>query len=111
MKARFPGFDLRTELQNPAFRRMTAPNSGLTVEQAYYAIHHDEIAPQAMAAGVQRAQRQISQSLQANGARPVEGAMTGNSGAPDVSIDPRRMSRAEREQIKERVRRGEKIIL
>lgn len=111
LKKVYPDFDLMTELGNEKFRRMTGPNGGLTVEQAYHAIHYRELMPQVAQAGIQRAQTQISQSLQANAARPVEGAMQGNTAAADIHIDPRSMTRQQREAIKDRVRRGEKIVL
>ena len=109
LKATFPDFDLQRELENPVFFRLTAPNSGLTVEQAYYAVHHAELAPQAMAAGIRKAQTQISQSLQANGKRPVEGAMQSTAPA-DITMDPRKMTREQREEIKRQVRMGKKIV-
>ena len=108
LKQRFPDFDLRKEMENETFRRLTAPNSGLTLEAAYYAVHHAELEPQAMAYGIQRARTQMSQTLQANRARPVEGAM--KQGQPaNVAIDPRSMTREQRQQLKERARRGERI--
>ena len=109
MKQIFPDFDLMKELENEQFRRLTAPGSGLDVRAAYYAIHHDELEPQAMAYGIQRAQQQISQTLQANRQRPMEGAM--RTGQPaDISVDPRRMTREERQKYIERARRGETIV-
>jgi hypothetical protein len=109
MKKQFPDFDLRKEMENEAFRRLVAPNSGLNVHAAYYAIHHAELEPQAMAYGFQRAQNQMSQTLQANRARPVEGAM--KTGQPaNVAIDPKSMSREERQKLIERARRGDKIV-
>jgi len=110
LKKIYPSFDLMQELQNPTFKRLTAPNSGLSVEAAYFAVHHKELEPQAMAYGIQRAQQQISQTIQANRARPVEGAM--KSGQPaDIAIDPRTMTREQRQKLIERARRGEKIII
>lgn len=111
LKQRFPDFDLEKELRNRAFFRMTAPNSGLTVEQAYFAVHHNELAPQIMAAGVRTAQERIAQTMQANGARPVEGAMQGNGITADVHISPKAMTPEQREAIKARVRRGETVTL
>ena len=108
MKQTFPNFDLRTEMENETFRRLVAPNSGLDVHSAYFAVHHAELEPQAMAYGIQRAQQQISQTLQANRARPVEGAIKGGQPA-NVAIDPSKMTRAERQKLLERARRGEKI--
>lgn len=109
LKKVYPQFDLQTEMQNETFRRLTAPNSGLKLADAFYAIHHEQLEPQAMAYGFQRAQSQLSQTLQANRARPVEGAIKG--GAPaDVAMDPRSMDRNERQKLIERARRGEKIV-
>ena len=111
MKDRFPDLDLSKEMENETFRRLVAPNSGLSLEAAYYAVHHQEIAPQAMAYGIQRAQQQISQSIQANQRRPVEGAQRGAGQRADVAMDPKAMSREQRQQLIERARRGEKIII
>lgn len=109
LKKIYPNFDLRKEMENEQFRRLTAPNSGLDVRAAYFAIHHEELEPQAMAYGIQRAQQQISQTIQANRQRPVEGAM--RTGAPaDIHIDPKTMTREERMKLIERARRGEKIV-
>ena len=111
LKERFPDFDLEKELFNPnddRFMRMTSPEGGLDVETAYYAIHHRELEPQAMAYGIQRAQEQMAQTLQANGRRPTEGAMTGGQ-AGNFQIDPRRMTKAERADLIRRSRLGEKI--
>lgn len=109
MKKTFPDFDLMRELEDERFRRLTAPNSGLDVRAAYYALHHDELEPQAMAYGIQRAQQQISQTIQANRQRPVEGASRAGQPA-QVSVDPSKMSREERQKYIERARRGEKIV-
>ena len=110
MKSVFPDFNLEAELQNPSFLRMTSPEGGLSVEDAYYAIHHREIAPQAMAYGIQRAKEQMAQTIQANRARPTEGAMS--AGQPgNFQYDPRKMTREEREALRRRAQRGERIEL
>lgn len=109
LKKMFPNFDLMTEMQDERFRRLTAPDSGLDVKSAYFAIHHDELEPQAMAYGIQRAQQQISQTIQANRSRPVEGAMRNGTPA-DIHVDPRTMKREERQKLIERARRGETIV-
>lgn len=111
LKQTFPDFDLRKELNNDAFRRLTSPNIGMSVEDAYFAVHRKELMPQVMAAGVRTAQTRIAQSLQANGARPMEGAMQGASTAADVHISPKQMTRAQRQALKDRARMGEKIVL
>ena len=111
LKQTFPDFDLRKELNNNDFRRLTSPAVGLSVEDAYFLLHRNELMPQVMAAGVKTAQQRIAQSLQANGARPMEGAMQGNSTAADVHISPKNMTREQRQALKDRARMGEKIVL
>ena len=106
----FPGFDIQTEMQNPSFRKLTSPEIGLSVADAYFAIHHNELTPQLMGYGMQKARQQMSQSLQAQAARPAEGALRpGAQQTADVKINPKTMTRAEREAIKRRVRLGEVV--
>ena len=109
LKKTYPNFDLWEELKNPTFYRLTLPNSGLKVSDAYYAVHHSELEPQAMAYGIERAKKQISQTLQANRQRPSEGAMQGNQRA-QVTVDPRSMTRDQRQKLIERARRGEEVV-
>ncbi len=110
LRKTYPDFDLMKEMENETFKRLTMPNSGLSVEAAYFAVHHKELEPQLMGYGIQRAQQQISQTLQANRARPMEGAMQTGQPANNVSLDPRTMTREERQHLKELARRGEKVV-
>lgn len=110
MKKTFPDFDLRTELKNPTFARMTS--IGLSVEDAYYAVHRKDITEaQRQAAAAQTAQ-QISYAIQNNSRRPDENGTTGS--APSVTtFDYSKASRGEREALKAKIRaaaaRGEKL--
>ena len=105
LKKRFPNFNLQEELKNPNFFRMTQPGVGLRVEDAYFAVHHKELAPQMMAYGMQRAKTQMGQTLQAQQKRPQEGAMRQQGQAADVmKLDPSKMTRQERERIKQEIR-------
>ena len=112
MKKVFPNFDLRTELQNPAFARMTSPNVGISVEDAYYAIHRNEIQTAAMQVTAQKTAQKISNAIQAGSRRPDESGTS--SQAPSVStFDYRSASREQRDALKKRIRdaaaRGEKL--
>jgi uncharacterized protein YajQ (UPF0234 family) len=112
MKTVFPNFDLRTELQNPAFARMTAPGVGISVEDAYYAIHRNEIQTAAMQVTAQKTAEKISNAIQSGSRRPDESGTS--SQAPSVStFDYRNASRDQREALKKRIReaaaRGEKL--
>lgn len=108
MKRVFPNFDLRKELQNPAFARMTSPQIGISVEDAYYAIHRNEIQTASMQVAAQKTAQKISNSIQAGSRRPVENGASGQ--APSVTtFDYRRASQEQRDALKKRIRSGEKI--
>lgn len=107
-KQKYPLFDLQAALQDDAFVRMTSPG-GLSVEQAYAALHHDEMQQWAIAQATQQTMRRASQAVQANLARPVENAGRGAAPAAPVRDDPTKLNRADIDEIMRRARRGEKI--
>ena len=99
MKEIFPHFDLRQELKNPVFARMTAPGVGLRVEDAYYAVHRREL----QSAAVQAAKQQVSNAIASGAMRPRENGLSGQ--APAVSsFDYRSASKEQREDLKRRIR-------
>lgn len=107
-----PGFDLQTELKNPAFLRMTSPNVGISVRDAYYAVHHDEMQTAAMQATAKATAQNISNNIQARQRRPDENGISGQ--APSATtFDYRNASREQREAFKRdlraRMARGEKV--
>lgn len=110
LKKVFPSFDLRAELKNPAFARMTAPNVGLSVEDAYYAVHRNEIQVAAMQATAQKTAQKISNAIQAGSRRPDEAGIS--SQAPSVTTFNYR-DKQYRDALKQRIRdaaaRGEKL--
>ena len=112
LKKVFPSFDLRTELKNPAFARMTAPGVGLSVEDAYYAVHRNEIQIAAMQAAQQKTAQKISNAIQSGSRRPDEAGIS--SQAPSVTtFNYRTASKEQRNALKQRIRdaaaRGEKL--
>lgn len=80
-KARFPQFDLDTEMQNEKFRRLCAVNNGDTTA-AYMACHWNEIIPATVQMASQQVQMQTAQAVASNKARPVENGLS--SSAPSV---------------------------
>ena len=108
MKKVFPNFDLRKELQIPAFARMTSPNVGISVEDAYYAVHRKELQTAAMQVTAQKTAQMISNSIASGSRRPDENGTSGQ--APSVTtFDYRSMSPERRNALKQRIRSGEKI--
>lgn len=105
LKKIFPNFDLRTELQNPAFARMTAPGKGLmSVEDAYRAVHRNEIDAAASHIIAQKTAEKISNAIQSGSRRPDESGVS--SQAPSVStFDYRKASPEQRAAFKADLRK------
>ena len=112
LKKVFPSFDLRKELQNPYFARMTSPNVGISVEDAYYAVHRKEIQEASMQVTAQRTAQKISNAIQAGSRRPTENGTTGQA-ASVTTFDYRNASKEQREALKKRIleakAKGEKL--
>ena len=99
----FPDFDLRKELKNPAFARMTAPNMGISVEDAYYAVHRRELQNKTMQVAAQKTAQAISNSIQSGQRRPAESGTSGQ--APSVTtFDYSKATTAERAAFKKYLR-------
>lgn len=108
LKQTFPKFDLREELKNPVFARLTSPGVGLSVEDAYHAVHRKEIMAAAGQVAAQKTAEKFSKAIQAGSRRPAESGTSGQ--APSVTtFDYRSMSPAQRKALKDRIRSGEKI--
>ena len=102
----YPSFDLRAEMNNPKFVDLLRSN--IDVRTAYEVLHKDEIIPAAMQFTAKTVESKIAKKIAANGARPAENGMSSGSAAV-VKSDVSQLSRADREEIRKRVARGEKI--
>ena len=112
LKKVFPNFDLRAELKNPVFARMTSPNVGVSVEDAYHAVHRKEIDAARSQVIAQNTAQMISNSIQAGTRRPDENGTSGQS-ASVTTFDYSKASKAQREALKREIyaakARGEKL--
>lgn len=97
-KRAYPDFDLRRELGNPQFAAMVL--RGVDAKRAYEAVHHEDLLRRAMAYGVQRTAERLAAAKMA--ARPAENGADGQS-ASVSRMDPRSLTRAEREELRRRV--------
>lgn len=106
-RAVYPTIDFSAEIQNPAFRAIIT--AGGSVKNAYEAVHSAEIHQAIRDKAVKEAQEKLAGSINANAQRPAEGAIA-NVASAKVITDPKSLTKAERAEIKNRVRRGEKIV-
>ncbi len=105
-KSVYPSFDLRAEMQNPKFTELLRAN--IDVRTAYEVIHKDEILPAAMQFTAKTIEKKLTDKIIANGARPTENGISSQS-ATVVKSDVSQLSKADRDEIRRRVARGEKI--
>ena len=108
MKRQFPDFDLMREMHHPAFLSMTAPGKGISVKDAFYAVHGEELQRDSMRYAARAASQRIAASVRAGASRPVENGLT-EPGPVHVGIDIDRMDKATREAYRQRIRNGELI--
>ena len=109
LKETFPDFDLYRELKNPAFARLTAPESGIHAVDAYYAIHRKEI--QSMHTERNSTEKKPEPKKDPP-KRPSENGISAQAPAI-MDFDYRNASKERREALKKAIRaaatRGEKI--
>ncbi len=108
MKKEFPGFDLMAEMRNPAFVRMTSPGVGMSVKDAYFAVHGQEIQRDSMLYAAQRAGERVAASVMAGASRPRENGLDPADSA-GMGVNVQEMDRKTRAEYRRRIRNGEKI--
>jgi len=110
LKREYPEFSLDEEAKNPDFVQMTRRGGGLTLKQAYQAIHGDELLRRQAQRTAERTKETVSRAIQSGSYRPQEnGVAAQGGGAP--RRDPAAMSREERAEVIRRAMAGEHVRL
>ena len=107
VKAIYPQFDLKSEMQNPKFVDLLRV-PGVDVRTAYELTHKDEIIAGAMQFTAKTVEKKIADKIAANGARPTENGLSSQSASLTKS-DVSQLSRAEILNLQKRIAQGEKI--
>ena len=102
----YPGFDLKTEMDNPKFVDLLRSN--IDVRTAYEVTHKDEIISGAMQFTAKTVESKIAKKIAANGARPAENGMSSGSAAV-VKSDVSQLGKKDIDEVMRRVARGERI--
>ena len=106
LKGKYPSFDFQTDSANPQFMSML--RSGVSIEAAYRALHHDEIVAGEVSNAKAQTEKALVDNIRAKGSRPAE---NGTSGASTFTYksDVSKLNKADRAEIARRVARGERI--
>ena len=107
VKAIYPQFDLKSEMQNSKFVDLLRV-PGVDVRTAYELTHKDEIIAGAMQFTAKTVEKKIADKIAANGARPTENGLNAQS-ASQTKSDVSQLSKADILDIQRRIARGEKI--
>ena len=108
LRKELPGFDLAAEMKNPAFVRMTSPGVGMSVKDAFFAVHGQEIQRDSMRYTAEQVRERIAASVMAGASRPRENGLD-PVGSAGMGIDVQSMDRKTRADFRRRIRNGEKI--
>lgn len=98
---RFPDFDMNREARNPMFRNLL--HAGVDVATAYAALHSEDL----MAANARELEQKLVNKFLAS-SRPGENG-TGSASTAVTRTDVASMTRSEREAIRKRAAKGERI--
>lgn len=103
LQKRYPDFDIRAAMADETFQSLL--RSRVPMKAAYEVANLERIKESV----ARQTETKLTATIQANGARPVEGGASGSLGST-VKPDPSRMSEMEILELMERARRGERII-
>lgn len=104
----YPNLDMNVESQNPQFRQLLM--AGIDVKTAYKVLHDDEITAQAMQYTAKTVEQKLANKIAAGNSRPAENGASGQSSAV-IKSDPSKWTKADREEVRRRAARGERIYL
>jgi hypothetical protein len=103
LKRIYPSFDMAEEMKNPVFQRMTHPNVGISVEDAYFTVHRKQIQQATIEATAQQAAQKLSNAVQSGSRRPVEGGVSGQAPS-DNTFSYKTATKEERDRFKAYIR-------
>lgn len=106
LKAKYPGFDMDTELVNPNFQRLLS--SGISMSHAYEVLHMEEILNSTVKNTADMTQKNVVENIRARGSRPIENGLSSQN-AFQTKSDVTKLTKKDREELAERARRGEII--
>ena len=109
VKAIYPQFDLKSEMQNSKFVELLRV-PGVDVRTAYELTHKDEIIAGAMQFTAKTVEKKIADKIAANGARPTENGLNSQS-ASLTKNDVSQFTKSDILDIQRRIARGEKVDL
>lgn len=111
LKQLYPNFDLRTEMQNPEFQRLTSPNVGVDVRTAFEVVHRDQLDTLKAKAIADKTREDMSRAYMSGSQRPAENGLSGSTKSVSLSDDPSQWDKTTLRRMISDVKAGKKIAL
>lgn len=108
VKADYPGFDLAEEMENPEFKSLIS--NSVPMRKAYEVIHMNDILKDISAFSAKKGEELAALRIKQRQSRPDEN-MNGKSSGVVIKSDPSKLTKADRDEIRKRVARGDKSIM
>lgn len=105
-KAIYPSLDLEREVQDPAFLGLM--RAGVEVGDAYFVRHKEKIVPILLHHTAKMVEQQLAGKIRTEGIRPGENGLR-SQGTALTKTDVTKLSKSDRDEIRRRVARGERI--
>jgi hypothetical protein len=109
LKAQFPNFELREELENPDFLSML--QNGVSVEHAFKVLHMEDIMGGLAQYTAQNVASKVTEGIMAKGMRPTENGIGRSSQPVKEQIDVSNLTLDDINKLADRARHGERIVL
>ena len=111
LKDKYPNLDFDALLRDPKFNKLTSPSGGLSVESAYWALYHHQLAEKTAAAATRISEQKLANAMSSGSRRPVE-----NGAAPAATQTKRAYNELSRKEqlafkadIQRKLQRGETV--
>lgn len=102
----YPGLDLRREVKDPAFLGLL--RAGAEVGDAYFVRHREDILPALLHHTAKMVEQKLAGKIRTEGIRPGENGLR-SQGTALTKTDVTKLSKADRDEIRRRVAKGERI--
>lgn len=112
LKSTFPDLNLDAELRHPANgpKLWNMLMAGVPVEDAYIAVHKDDVLGGAMKYTAEQIQQKVTNDIMARGMRPTENGSAGAAPA-QVKTDASRLTKRDHDRIFRELQMGRKVEL
>ena len=103
LEGEYAGFSIEEAIKDPVFLRLTAPGTGIGPEDAWWAMHRQELLAEMELKSARDAAARIAGAVASGAARPVENGGAGMYSPAAGPVSHSRMTPEERQELRKRI--------